>query len=186
MSMDEANIALSTCTGVVHLAFWLAWLEGNSASTPPTVGKPTMSRVISQLCLRHAKLPYEQLVEIERKSLRTGSFPGWCTTLTHLEVIYWSLSSKVQHIVTPLLQNLNALTHLAIDWYVFVPELHEQVGIASFLEMKPLPQIMFTDAKKESVPDDHTPIDARIVYVPVVDDREDLVDEWLPGHDTKC
>ncbi|KAH6902048.1 hypothetical protein BKA70DRAFT_678931 [Coprinopsis sp. MPI-PUGE-AT-0042] len=181
MSMDEANIVLSTCTGVVDLAFWLAWPEANSNSNPPTVDKPTIARALSQLPLQHAELPYEQLVEIERESLRTGSFPGWCTTLTHLEVIYWSLSSKDGHIVIPLLQHLDALTHIALNWYVFDPELHERVDIASFLETKPTLQIVLVDAEQGSVPDDHTPIDIRIVYLPVVDDSEDPVDEWL-GH----
>ncbi|KAH6903347.1 hypothetical protein BKA70DRAFT_1566947 [Coprinopsis sp. MPI-PUGE-AT-0042] len=178
MSMDEANIMLSICTGVVDLAFWLSWPEGNSTSTT-TVDKPKMSRVISQLPLRHAELPYDQLVEIERQSLSTGSLPGWCTTLTHLEVVYWTIASRDDHILVPLLERFMALTHLAIDWYPFAPDLHEQVDVASFLQTKPLLHIVLVDAEKESVPDDHTPIDIRIVDLPVSVHGEDPVEEWL-------
>ncbi|KAH6903354.1 hypothetical protein BKA70DRAFT_1515189 [Coprinopsis sp. MPI-PUGE-AT-0042] len=134
MSMDETSTVLSTCTGVVNLAFWLAWLEGDSA-IDVIIDRPKMSRVISQLPLRRVELPYEQLFEVERKSLGIGFFPGWCMTLTHLEVLYRSLSSKDGHIVVPFLQHLTALAHLALDWRIFSPELHERVDIASFLEM---------------------------------------------------
>ncbi|KAH6877412.1 hypothetical protein BKA70DRAFT_1346337, partial [Coprinopsis sp. MPI-PUGE-AT-0042] len=111
-----------------------------------TVDKPSMARVVSQLPLHRTELPCEQLVQIERESLCTGSLPVWCTTLTHLKVLYWHLASMDDHIYVPLLQHLGALTHLAIDWCMFVPELHERVDIASFLETKPLLQIVLVDA----------------------------------------
>ncbi|KAH6902033.1 hypothetical protein BKA70DRAFT_1405349, partial [Coprinopsis sp. MPI-PUGE-AT-0042] len=56
MSMDEANIVLSICTGVVDLAFWLSWPEGDSIGTT-TVDKSTMALALSQLPLWHAELP---------------------------------------------------------------------------------------------------------------------------------
>ncbi|KAH6877410.1 hypothetical protein BKA70DRAFT_1127608 [Coprinopsis sp. MPI-PUGE-AT-0042] len=185
MSMEQASAVLSTCTGIVDLAFWLAWLEGESISigNSTAVDRPSMARVISQLLLRRAELPYEQLVEIEREYLRIGSLPGWCMTLTHLEVLYWSLSSKDGHILIPLLQHLESLTHLALDWRIFTPALHERVDIASFLETRPSLQIVLVDTEGGQVPDDHTPIDIRIVYMPIID-SEDPVEEWL-GHGSK-
>ncbi|KAH6902045.1 hypothetical protein BKA70DRAFT_1435639 [Coprinopsis sp. MPI-PUGE-AT-0042] len=183
MSMDEANIVLSICTGTVDLAFWRSWPEGNSSSTT-TVDKSTMAWALSQLSLRHAELPYEELVEIERQSLIVGSFTGWCTTLTHLEVVYWTIASRDGHILVPLLQYLDALTHLAIDWYMFSPDTHKRVDIALFLQTKPLLQIVHVDAENESVPDDHTPIDIRIVYLPLSVHGEDPVEEWL-GYGSK-
>ncbi|KAH6903344.1 hypothetical protein BKA70DRAFT_1433858 [Coprinopsis sp. MPI-PUGE-AT-0042] len=180
MSKDEVSVMLSTCTGIVDLGFWLAWPEGNSTITT-TVDKPSMACIISQLpLLRHADLPCEQLAKIGHESLCKGPLPVWCTTLTHLEVLYWGQSSKEGHIVIPLLQHLDALTHLAIDWYLFVPELHERVDVAEFLETKPLLQIVIVDTEKERVPDEHIPIDVRIVYLPSVD-TEDPIDGWL-GH----
>ncbi|KAH6902031.1 hypothetical protein BKA70DRAFT_678635 [Coprinopsis sp. MPI-PUGE-AT-0042] len=180
MSMEEASAVLSTCTGIVDLAFWLAWLEVESIDSST---KASMARVISQLPLRRVELPYEQLVEIEREYLRIGSLPGWCMTLTHLEVLYWSLSSKDGHILIPLLQHLESLTHLALDWRIFTPALHERVDIASFLETRPSLQIVLVDTEGGQVPDDHTPIDIRIVYMPIID-SEDPVEEWL-GHGSK-
>ncbi|KAH6902050.1 hypothetical protein BKA70DRAFT_678961 [Coprinopsis sp. MPI-PUGE-AT-0042] len=175
MSMDDASNILSTCTGVVDLAFWLAWPEGKDA-TSTVIDKPSMARVLSNLPLRRIELPYEQLIEIERESLHTGSLPGWCTTLTHLEILYWGLSYKGGHILVPLLQNLSALTHLGLDWRIFTPSIHEQVDIASFLEMKPLFQVVLVETDEGQVLEDHTSIDIRIVYMT---EGEDPVKEWV-------
>ncbi|KAH6902042.1 hypothetical protein BKA70DRAFT_1308128 [Coprinopsis sp. MPI-PUGE-AT-0042] len=145
VTMDDASAILSICTGTVDLAFWLAYPEGSNTSNA-NVDKPSMARVVSQLPLQRTELPCEQLVQIEREHLRTGSLPVWCTTLTNLKVLYWHLASMDDHIFVPLLQHLDALTHLAIDWCMFIPELHERVNIASFLETKPLLEIVIVDA----------------------------------------
>ncbi|KAH6902054.1 hypothetical protein BKA70DRAFT_1435645 [Coprinopsis sp. MPI-PUGE-AT-0042] len=168
MSMDDASTILSICTGIIDLAFCLSWPEGNDTSNT-TVDKPSMAWTLSQLPLRHAELPCEQLVEIERQQSQHG------------------VSARLVggHVLVPLLQHLTALTHLAIDWYLLAPDIHERVDIASFLQTKPLLQIVLGVDENESVPDDHIPIDVRIVYLPSVG-GEDPVDEWLGhGHGNK-
>ncbi|KAH6877409.1 hypothetical protein BKA70DRAFT_1448192 [Coprinopsis sp. MPI-PUGE-AT-0042] len=137
-----------------------------------------MARVFFQLPLRRVELPYEQIVEIERESLRTRSIPIWCTTLTHLEVLYWD-PPKDGHIVVPLLQHLDALTHLSLNF--FDPEVHERVHIVSLLETKPFLQIVLLDIEPTRIPKDHTPIDIRIVYLV---ESNDPVGAWK-GHGPK-
>ncbi|KAH6903352.1 hypothetical protein BKA70DRAFT_606385 [Coprinopsis sp. MPI-PUGE-AT-0042] len=176
MSMDDASNILSTCTGVVDLAFWLAWPEDSNINNVNVADKLLMARVLSNLPLRRIELPYEQLIEIERESLHTGSLPGWRTTLTHLEILYWGLSYKGGHILVPLLQHLSALTHLGIDWRIFTPAIHEQVDIASFLEIRPSLQVVLVDTDDGQVLEDHTPIDIRIVYMT---EGEDPLKEWV-------
>ncbi|KAH6877407.1 hypothetical protein BKA70DRAFT_215515 [Coprinopsis sp. MPI-PUGE-AT-0042] len=164
ISMEEASQILSFCTGVVDLAFWLSWTFQSSGTKIDDSLKTSLAHAISRLPLQRAELPYEQLLQLECESLRKGSsLPGWCTTLTHLEVIYWSFSYTEDHLLVPLLQHLTCLTHLCITWAFFVPEVHEQADIASFLELRPLLQVVVVES--EQVSDDHTPIgDIRIVY----------------------
>ncbi|KAH6902028.1 hypothetical protein BKA70DRAFT_1308060 [Coprinopsis sp. MPI-PUGE-AT-0042] len=175
ISMEEARQILSIYTGVVDLAFWLAWPFESGGTTIDETLKTSLAHAISQLPLQRVELPYEQLLQIERGSLQTGSsLPGWCTTLTHLEVIYWSFSYTEEHLLIPLLQHLACLTHLCIAWAFFVPGVHEQLDIASFLELRPLLQVVLVES--EQVSEDHTPIsDIRIVYSSGSDKP---VEEW--------
>ncbi|KAH6902036.1 hypothetical protein BKA70DRAFT_1435631 [Coprinopsis sp. MPI-PUGE-AT-0042] len=43
MSMDEGNIVLSTCTGVVDLAFWLAWPDLPALNKASWLSSPSSS-----------------------------------------------------------------------------------------------------------------------------------------------
>jgi hypothetical protein len=171
ISMDAASEVLSTCESLVDLAFWLGWSSGRRRTTP-NIDKSTMAHVISQLPrLRRAELPYEQLVEIEKAQ----SLPLWSTNLTHLEVLYWTLSSTGKHIDVPLLRELTSLTHLCIDWRFYVVEIHEKEDVTQFLTVKPSLQVLVIDTGEGQIADGHKPIDIRVVYY--VED-EDPVDEW--------
>ncbi|KAH6902029.1 hypothetical protein BKA70DRAFT_1308061 [Coprinopsis sp. MPI-PUGE-AT-0042] len=175
MTMEEASQILSTCTDIVDLAFWLAWpSESTTGIAFDIKRKASIARSLSQLPLQRVEITYEHLLGIERQSVLLGSLPGWCTTLTHLEVLFWRLSSATNHIVVPLLQHLHALTHLCITWPPFIPELHEQVDIASILIQKPSLKFILVDT--EQVSDSYIPIDIRIVYLATAGNDPD--EEW--------
>jgi hypothetical protein len=173
--MEEAIHILSFCTNIVDLAFWLSPSTGiggiDAGASGGGAQDTAIAHVICQLPLQRLEVRYERILHIECESVRAGVLPGWCTTLTHLEVFYWSLCSIASHIPQPpFLSNLPALTHLGISWPDFDPELHEGQDLSSFLEMRPLLQVVVVDADTIYVDVDHVPVDDRIVYLPAGDD----------------
>jgi hypothetical protein len=178
--MEEATHILSICTNIVDLAFWLSPFVNSSGKDIPALGPGSgaqdtpIAHVLSRLPLQRLEVRYERILQLECESVRVGELPGWCATLTHLDIFCWTLSSRTSHIPQPpLLLHLPALTHLSIGWSEFEPGLHEKEDIASFLAAKPLLQVVLVDT--EEVDDDHVPIDDRIVYLPA---SADPVREW--------
>jgi hypothetical protein len=187
VTMAQATQILSTCTSIFDLAFWIEWPSDHGSgdsgsSTPLAHEKLSMARVLSQLpALRRLELPYEHLVEIER----AGNLPCWSSTLTHFEVVFWNFSSKEGRISVPLLRDLVSLTHLCIIWQEYDLEVHEKGDVASILESRPSLQVVLVDVEEEIIPDDHVPVDVRIVYRtegddPVVEwrDQEPMAGKW--------
>jgi hypothetical protein len=177
ISMARASEFLSTCASIVDLAFWLAWPRENeysvhiSRSVLPK-DKIPRARVLSELlALRRVELPHEQLVEIER----AGILPRWCMSLTHLWILYWTASSKDQHIDVPFLQDMVSLTHLHIHWQRYEIEIHEKIDVVSFLQARPLLHMVLIGTGEGLIPDGHMPVDVRIVYRTKGDDP---VGEW--------
>jgi hypothetical protein len=174
ITMAQATQILSNCTNIVHLVFWLDWPSKKKKKNRKSLAheKTSMVRVLSQLpALRRLESSYESLIEIEQ----TGNLPRWCLTLTHLEVIYWNCSYKDDHINVPILRDFVSLTHLHIMWQEYDLKVHEKGDIMALLEAKPSLQVVLVDLEEEFIPDDHIPVDVRIVYRP---EGDDSVEEW--------
>jgi hypothetical protein len=192
ITMAQAIQFLSTCTNILHLALWLEWpseqvYNDRYSGRSLAQDKLSMIRVLSQLhSLRRVELPYEQLVEIEPPA---GSLIRWGSTLTHFEFIHWDFSSKDEHIRVPLLRDLVSLTHLFIGWQQYDLEMHEK-DVMSILEAKPSLQVALVYTEEGMIPDDHIPVDARIVYRTEVDnpvwqwrDQGPMVGKWVEAEE---
>ncbi|KIM47127.1 hypothetical protein M413DRAFT_23391 [Hebeloma cylindrosporum] len=154
----NAKRILSTCTGVTDLAFWVNYLE--------TYPRHSIVPLISPLPLRRLSIEMKHFL-----SLFTGPEPdhGWCETLTHLDIIFWTheLSPAIPH-----LEKLSSLTHLALRLR------HSQAQEASLLAIvsarRSLKVLVIFDESDN--PEDITwPADPRIVYLPY---PSNVVREW--------
>jgi hypothetical protein len=99
VSVGEDNAAhiLSSCTGVVDLAFWLDYLG--------TFQEQSLSALISPLPLRRLSIELSHYRTLFHESA------AWCETLTHLDIIFWSRETSP---VIPHLDKLPSLSHLLL------------------------------------------------------------------------
>jgi len=158
VSAKNAKRILSTCTGVIDLAFWVDYLG--------TYPRHSIVPLISPLLLRRLSIELKHFL-----SLFTDAEPdhGWCETLTHLDIIFWTheLSPAIPH-----LEKLSSLTHLALRLR------HGQAQEASLLAIvsarKSLKVLVIYDESDD--PEDITwPADPRVVYLPY---PSNVVREW--------
>jgi len=154
----NAKRILSICTGVTDIAFWVDYLG--------TYPRHPIAPLISPLPLRRLSIELKHFL-----SLFTGPEPdhGWCDTLSHLDIIFWTheLSPAIPH-----LEKLSSLTHLAL-WLR-----HSQAQETSLLAIvsarKSLKVLAIFDESDN--PEDITwPADPRVVYMPY---PSNVVREW--------
>lgn len=154
----NAKRILSICTGVTDIAFWVDYLG--------TYPMHSLAPLISPLPLHRLSIELKHFL-----SLFTDPEPnhGWCETLTHLDIIFWTheLSPAVPH-----LEKLSSLTHLALRLR------HSQAQETSLLAIvsarKSLKVLVIFDESDN--PEDITwPADPRVVYLPY---PSNVVPEW--------
>lgn len=171
--IPDAGRIISACTGVTELALWVPW-------SFPSKDQPVVQRQVIhplfELPLKRLELGYEHIVEVEQESIRRGSLPRWCTTLTHLDVLYWDFASHGGSIKVPMLDKLSALTHLAVDWRSFTPDSHEP-DLLCILDLRPGLQVLLAYLGEWAAwAKERIPLDARIIYLTT---DQDPVEEWL-------
>jgi hypothetical protein len=172
ISLDVASRILPVCTGIMDLALWFLWpnpTENVVSGIDDT--KASIMDALARLPLRYLEIPYEILQDMDQRPLR----PGWCTSITHLDMYTALQPADPRYVVrVPMFQHLHALTHLCLGWSLFEPEVHETQCIASFLEMRPTLRVVLVDT--QDFPNAPIPGDARIVYRH--SGGMDLVKEW--------
>jgi hypothetical protein len=94
---DSAARILRACNGVVDLAFWVDYLQAFS--------EHSLLAIISPLPLRRLSIELSHYRSLFREP------PAWCDTLTHLDIIFWSLETSP---VVPYLDKLPSLSHLLL------------------------------------------------------------------------
>ena len=158
VSAKNGQRILSICTGVTDIAFWLDYLG--------TYPRHSIAPLMTSLPLRRLSIELKHFL-----SLFTGpeSNHGWCDTLTHLDIIFWTheLSPAIPH-----LEKLSSLTHLALRLR------HSQAQEASLLAIlsarKSLKVLVIFD-ESDNPGDTTWPGDPRVVYLPY---PSNVVREW--------
>ncbi|KAF8155573.1 hypothetical protein B0H34DRAFT_660129 [Crassisporium funariophilum] len=144
----NATRILAACSGIVDLAFWVDYLRAfpNNSLTP----------YISPLPLRRLSIEFSHYLHLFRDPQMR---PGWCETLTHLDIIFWQEEKSP---VLPHLEELSSLTHLLLRLR------HNQIRDNSLLAILSACQylkllIIYDDT--DTTEDTISSVDSRVVHM---------------------
>ncbi|KAF4618203.1 hypothetical protein D9613_011534 [Agrocybe pediades] len=157
---QNARRILSTCTGVVDLAFWVDYI-GIFPDDP-------ISLFISPLRL--------QRLSIEIKHFKTlftdlETRQTWWDTLTHLDLVFWTHDDEP---AAPELCQLSSLTHLSLRLRHSHPTTQSLTAILLACRcLKVL--IILDDPDSSDTEDTISPMDPRIVWMPY---PVNIVQDW--------
>jgi hypothetical protein len=166
VTAEDAERVLRVCTGVVDLAFWVDYLG--------TFPNASIAPFIAQLPLQRLSIEHSHFLSLFLPSPKPQH--AWCSTLTHLSIIFWvsELSSPSSD-----LRSLCSLTHLALKMYdACAPEdyVHQILSACERLQV-----LVIFEHSADAIEDVGRCDDPRVVYM---DAPPQAILEWeLQGRD---